>query len=115
GASSDGLTGAYNRRFFEDDLAAKFRRAQRRCTILGLVFLDLDGFKALNDRFGHPFGDRVLKEVTAQLHASVRLGDVVARYGGDELCVLVENTCEAGLQALAARLWQGTHSAPLTA
>ena len=114
-ALRDALTGAYNRGFFEDDLRVKFRRAQRRCTILGLVFLDLDGFKQLNDTFGHPFGDRVLKEVTARLLGSVRGGDVVARYGGDEFCVLVENTNEEGLQVLAHRLWRAVNALTIRA
>jgi diguanylate cyclase (GGDEF)-like protein len=102
----DPLTDAFNRGCFEEELARKFRRARRRGTVLGLVFLDLDDFKGINDRFGHLFGDRVLRETADNLFAAVRHGDIVARYGGDEFCILVENTSPAGLQAMAERLWQ---------
>jgi diguanylate cyclase (GGDEF)-like protein len=105
-AMRDPLTGAFHRGCFEDELGRQFRRARRRGTALGLVFLDLDDFKGLNDRFGHPSGDRILRETADKLFAAVRYGDVVARYGGDEFCVLVENTSPAGLRAMADRLWQ---------
>lgn len=104
-ARRDPLTGAFNRGCFEDELEQQFRRARRRGTVLGLVFLDLDDFKGLNDCFGHPFGDRILRETADKLFTAVRHGDVVARYGGDEFCVLVENTSPAGLRAMADRLW----------
>ncbi len=106
----DPLTGAFNRGCFEDELAGAFRRARRRGTILGLIFLDLDDFKSANDCFGHPFGDRVLRETSENLFASVRLGDLVARYGGDEFCILVENTSSNNLQAMTDRLAQNLNS-----
>lgn len=106
-AVRDSLTGAYNRGFFEEALATEFQRARRRCTALGLVFLDLDGFKALNDRFGHPFGDQVLRDVAGKLRREVRGGEVVARYGGDEFCIIISDTSESGLRAAAERLGQG--------
>lgn len=101
----DPLTDAFNRGCFEDELTLKFHRARRRGTVLGLVFLDLDDFKGINDRCGHLFGDRVLRETADSLFAAVRHGDIVARYGGDEFCVLVENTSPDGLRAMADRLW----------
>lgn len=104
-AVRDALTGAFNRGCFEAELSARFRRARRRGTVLGLIFLDLDNFKGMNDRFGHLFGDRVLKEAADNLFGSVRDGDLVARYGGDEFCILVENTSPCGLRAMADRLW----------
>ena len=102
----DPLTDAFNRGCLEEELSLRFRRARRRGTVLGLVFLDLDDFKGINDRFGHLFGDRVLRETADKLFAAVRHGDIVARYGGDEFCVLVENTSPNGLRAMADRLWQ---------
>jgi diguanylate cyclase (GGDEF)-like protein len=102
----DTLTGAFNRGYFEDELARAFRRARRRGTILGLIFLDLDDFKGINDCFGHLFGDRVLRETSDSLFGAVRHGDLVARFGGDEFCILVENTSPANLQAMAERLCQ---------
>lgn len=101
----DPLTDAFNRACLEKELLLKFRRAQRRGTVLGLVFLDLDDFKGLNDRFGHLFGDRVLRETANNLFDTVRPGDIVARYGGDEFCILVENTGPESLRAMADRLW----------
>lgn len=102
----DPLTGAFNRGCLEEQLRIQFRRARRRGTVLGLIFIDLDDFKIINDRFGHLFGDRVLKETCRRLFAAVREGDIVARYGGDEFCILVENTSLEGLRAMADRLWQ---------
>ncbi|HWG43742.1 MAG TPA: GGDEF domain-containing protein [Gemmataceae bacterium] len=109
----DALTGAFNRGCFEVELFRQFRRARRRGTVLGLVFLDLDDFKHLNDRFGHPFGDRVLKETADKLFDAVRYGDTVARYGGDEFCILVENTSPEGLRAMADRLGEDLNSQTL--
>jgi diguanylate cyclase (GGDEF)-like protein len=106
-ATRDRPTGAFNRSFFEEALAGEFRRARRRCTVLGLLFLDLDGFKEVNDRHGHAFGDQVLREVAAELRRQVRPGDVVARYGGDEFCVLLAHTSPAEVEVLANRLWRG--------
>ena len=102
----DPLTDAFNRGCFEQELIVQFRRARRRGTVLGLIFLDLDDFKGINDRSGHLFGDRVLRETADRLFAAVREGDIVARYGGDEFCVLIENTSPNGLRAMTERLWQ---------
>jgi HD-like signal output (HDOD) protein len=71
-AVRDPLTGCYNRGFFKNALGRAYKVARRRCSLLGLIFLDLDGFKTLNDRFGHLFGDQVLQSVAAKLHAGVR-------------------------------------------
>ncbi len=105
-AVRDPLTETYNRGFFEEALAAEFKRCRRRCTIIGLLLLDLDGFKQVNDRLGHALGDQLLQEVARVLRQNVREADVVARYGGDEFCVLVADTTEAGLHTLADRLLQ---------
>lgn len=101
----DPLTDAFNRGCLEEELRLTFRRACRRGTVLGLIFLDLDDFKGLNDRFGHLFGDQVLKDTATSLFNAVRPSDVVARYGGDEFCVVVENTSRESLRAMAERLW----------
>jgi diguanylate cyclase (GGDEF)-like protein len=68
------------------------------------VMLDLDGFKQLNDRFGHPAGDDLLRDVAASLAHAVRDQDTVARVGGDEFCVLAPETDEAGAQRLIGRV-----------
>jgi diguanylate cyclase (GGDEF)-like protein len=105
-AARDPLTGAFNRGCLEEQLRLQFRRARRRGTLMGLIFIDLDDFKAVNDRFGHRFGDRVLRETSQHLSANVRNSDVVARYGGDEFCILVENTSPERIQAMSERLWR---------
>lgn len=102
----DHLTGVYNRAFFDETLANEFKRARRRCSLLGLVFIDLDGFKAVNDERGHLFGDQVLQEVADLLRREARPGDVIARYGGDEFCLIVADTSNQELTALANRLSQ---------
>lgn len=104
-ATRDRLTGAFNRAYFDEALVREFRRARRRCTALGLLFIDLDGFKGLNDRFGHAFGDQALKDVAVALKRGVRADDVVARFGGDEFCVLAVDTSPEGLPAMANRVW----------
>jgi diguanylate cyclase (GGDEF)-like protein len=103
-ATRDRLTGAYNRPYLDEALAREFRRARRRCTVLDLLFLDLDNLKGLNDAHGHPFGDEALKEAAA-LRREARAGDVVARYGGDEFCVLMADTSPDGVETLANRVW----------
>ncbi len=106
-ATRDRLTGAFNRAHFDEALIREFRRAKKRCTALGLLFIDLDDFKGLNDRFGHPFGDQVLRDVAAALRRDVREEDVVARYGGDEFCVIAVDPTPEGMSALANRLRHG--------
>jgi diguanylate cyclase (GGDEF)-like protein len=102
----DSLTKVFNRRFLESKLREFLARSKDDPAPFGLVFLDLDGFKPLNDRFGHPFGDLVLQKVADCLGRQVRQGDIVARYGGDEFCIFSESIGEEGLQALCRRVRQ---------
>lgn len=88
-ARTDGLTGLSNRRAFDEQLRAQLARAQRRDTSLGLILIDLDHFKNINDRYGHPVGDQVLKEFATVLMSSVRETNLVSRVGGEEFALLL--------------------------
>ncbi len=104
-ASHDSLTALPNRTLFVERLAHALARADRPPDTLAVLFVDLDGFKAVNDRWGHAAGDRLLVVVAQRLRTCVRAGDAVARLGGDELAVLLDGVAgatEAG--AIAARI-----------
>ena len=102
----DPLTKVFNRRFLENKLLELFERPKNTQDAFALLFLDLDGFKPLNDKFGHPFGDLVLQKVADCINRQVRQGDVVARYGGDEFCILSHSIDDQGVQALCKRVLQ---------
>jgi diguanylate cyclase (GGDEF)-like protein len=93
-AEVDGLTGCINRDGMQRHLARLIREADRNSSSLALAIIDLDGFKSVNDVFGHPSGDAVLKSVGAALRSSVRGGDIVARYGGDEFALILPSASE---------------------
>jgi diguanylate cyclase (GGDEF)-like protein len=104
-AMYDDLTRLPNRRLFEDRALMAFSRQQRQPDQLcALLFLDLDDFKSVNDRYGHKAGDAVLMAVAARAQAAVRQNDTVARWGGDEFIVLLENISADMLETIAQRL-----------
>ena len=103
-AVRDPLTALANRALFEERLRGALSRDARSGDGTGVLFLDLDGFKAVNDRHGHAVGDAVLRATAERLAGAVRPADTVARLGGDEFVILVEVATEAGLQALVGRL-----------
>ena len=103
-AVRDPLTGLANRSLLEERLRAVLARDARTGDTSGILFLDLDGFKAVNDQHGHQIGDLVLRVVADRLHHAVRPSDTLARLGGDEFVVLVEGATTEGVDALAERL-----------
>ncbi|GAA5175427.1 diguanylate cyclase [Niveibacterium umoris] len=101
-ATTDSLTGLANRRAFSERLEQAIRRQQRSGAALALIMLDIDAFKAFNDRYGHAAGDRALEQVGTILQsAGARVGDLSARLGGEEFAILVENTSPEGALTLA--------------
>jgi diguanylate cyclase (GGDEF)-like protein len=103
-AVTDSLTGLNTRRHFTQALAVECRRSIRTGHGVGLLVIDVDHFKQVNDRYGHPAGDQVLREVSRRLTAGSRAGGAVARYGGEEFVVLAPHTGPDELLALAERL-----------
>jgi len=103
-AATDSLTGLANRWTFDEELALEWRRAERVGDPLGLILLDIDDFKSVNDTYGHQAGDEVLRRVGRVLAATVRQIDLAARYGGEEFGVIVPETDLDGAIELAERL-----------
>jgi diguanylate cyclase (GGDEF)-like protein len=103
-AETDALTGVFNRRGFDRELKRSLAYVKRYWTRAALMYVDLDGFKPVNDRHGHAAGDAVLKAVAGKLTASVRASDTVARLGGDEFGLVLWNLSEADAAAKARAL-----------
>ena len=100
----DPLTGLPNRILFSDRLHHALERGRRERTPTSLLGIDLDGFKQINDQYGHPVGDEVLVAVAERLTSVLRASDTAARVGGDEFSIVCENSGRADAEALAARL-----------
>jgi diguanylate cyclase (GGDEF)-like protein len=100
----DALTGLGNRRHLDAALARRLSRWQRHARPFGVMMLDVDRFKVLNDTYGHDVGDRMLRLVARSMAAAARQSDDVARYGGDEFVVLSDASDEDALCRLGERL-----------
>jgi diguanylate cyclase (GGDEF)-like protein len=105
-ATTDALTGLYNRRHFELSLVAECARARRSGRPLGLLMIDVDRFKRFNQRYGHPAGDAVLRQVASTLVKGVRGTDILARLGGEEFAAVLPEADLAAVEAVAERLRQ---------
>ncbi len=104
---TDALTGLCNRRFFEERFAVEFARSSRYRAPLSCLMLDIDHFKRVNDTYGHPFGDKVLQEVSAVATRTLRDVDLLARYGGEELIGLLPETGPVDALRVAERVREG--------
>ena len=89
---TDGLTGLYNRRHFSDNFEREFLRATRYHNDMSLAIIDIDNFKIINDKFGHDYGDYVLKEIAYLISQTFRKTDLIFRYGGDEFAAIITET-----------------------
>ncbi len=114
-ATTDAMTGLYNYRFLISYLDQQVNVAERARSPLSVLMLDLDHFKAINDSYGHPVGDRVLRAVASLMLDTIRKSDLAARYGGEEFVVVMSNTSgeEAGLVAEKIRLAVEALAVPL--
>jgi two-component system cell cycle response regulator len=108
---TDGLTGLYNYRHFCERLELELARSRRYHVPLGLLVIDIDRFKAFNDRFGHLLGDEVLRLVAHRIRSNTRDVDLVARYGGEEFCVILQEVGEAEIAAFAERIREAVAAA----
>ncbi len=100
----DGLTGIFNRRFFELRIMEEIERARRYGTGMAVIMADIDQFKRLNDEFGHLLGDEVLRQVSSLFHQQLRKVDVVCRYGGEEFAILLTQISAQQAIAIAEKL-----------
>ena len=91
-ATTDGLTELYNHRYFQEQIRMQVEQAKRYSSNFSLIIIDIDFFKKFNDTFGHQSGDAVLRQVAQTLKKNVRATDIVCRYGGEEMSIILPNT-----------------------
>ncbi|MEH3143772.1 MAG: PleD family two-component system response regulator [Methylobacterium frigidaeris] len=111
-AVTDGLTGLHNRRYLDSHLAGLFAEPTLRSRPVSLLLLDIDRFKSINDRFGHDAGDEVLRDFADRIRSHTRGIDIVARFGGEEIVVVVPDTGLDGARQVAERIRERVESAP---
>ncbi|MCX7773306.1 MAG: diguanylate cyclase [Clostridia bacterium] len=113
-ATLDGLTGAYNRLYFQDNLQIEYKKAQEKGYDLSLMIFDIDHFKKFNDTNGHLFGDLVLKSISNYIMKTLRKEDILARYGGEEFVILMPHTTLEQAQEKAEDLREGISRLTIT-
>jgi diguanylate cyclase (GGDEF)-like protein len=109
----DPLTELFNRRYFEEALEREIRRAERHRLEFGLLLIDIDDFKSINDHLGHQQGDKALQSIAGVLSDGIRQSDICARFGGDEFVVLLPHANRAETVAVARRICHSLESAHL--
>ena len=110
----DGLTGVYNRAFFDQQFPLELERARRSEIPLTLVVADLDKFKRINDTYGHAAGDTILRMVARRLHEELRRIDLICRIGGEELALILPDTSQESAQDVMSRLLDSSFTAQVT-
>lgn len=108
-AARDGLTGLYNQRAFMERLMEIAAFDRRENKPISLILIDVDRFKLINDTYGHPVGDQVLRELASVLLKNVRAGDFLARYGGEEFAIILPRTAEGTARKAAERIWKAVN------
>ncbi len=111
---TDSIVGIYNRRYLDKRLREELERAKRHKLPLSLLLMDIDNFKQVNDLYGHTTGDVILGEIGRVLQERVRVSDLAARYGGDELAVLLPNTRQDGAALIAERIRSAMERTPVS-
>lgn len=111
-ASRDPLTGLLNHRIFHEQLQGEVARARRHRRPVSVALLDLDHFKDVNDRYGHPIGDQVLRQVAERLSGLIREGEYLARIGGEEFAMILPETAGAGAYVAAERARRSVEATP---
>ncbi|TMD16168.1 MAG: diguanylate cyclase [Chloroflexi bacterium] len=111
-ALTDGLTGLYNYRFFQEHLQRELSRASRSKAPLSLIVLDIDNFKVINDTHGHSVGDRVIRHLADSIQRHTRKANVLVRYGGDEFCIIVTEGDLETARAVAERILAEIRASP---
>lgn len=112
-SSTDSLTGAWNRRYFDEHTRRELERAAHGGSAAGLLALDIDHFKRINDDYGHPAGDSVLEQVATRLDQQLRPGDMLARIGGEEFVVFLPNCGRETAREVAERLCAAVAERPM--
>jgi diguanylate cyclase (GGDEF)-like protein len=100
----DGLTGLYNRRFWEEQFVMEFKRDKRSDSPSALIMIDIDHFKKVNDTYGHPAGDEVIKALAGIIKKATRETDVAGRYGGEEFAIMLPDTPVANVEFVSERI-----------
>jgi diguanylate cyclase (GGDEF)-like protein len=103
-ATTDGLTDLYNHRYFQEQIRRQIENSKRYETEFSLIIIDIDYFKNFNDKFGHQSGDAVLRQVAQTLKRNVRATDIVCRYGGEEMSIILPNTSKEEAYSTAEKI-----------